>query len=88
MGDVLNHSKDKKIYHGMICHTFGPGGWDETPHLVRQCLDNIIAPRSKEIAVILMGSGKLDIMNGADVCAILEGMEQSNKNLVVYISQS
>ena len=52
--------------------------------VARECLDKIEVSDGEEIAVVLMGSGPVGMMQGADVEAILKGMEQSKKKLVVY----
>ena len=57
-------------------------GWSQTPQLVEQCLDSI--PGNKEIAVVLMGSGLVGQMGGANVNAILGGIERSRKRIYVY----
>ncbi|MBU6323601.1 hypothetical protein KGQ55_02855 [Patescibacteria group bacterium] len=84
LGEVLNYKSGAKIYHALVCHSLDAGGWDETPRVARECLDKINVPDSEEIAVVLMGSGPIGLMQGADVNAILAGMEQSRKKLVVY----
>lgn len=84
LGDVLTHKNGNKTYHALVCHSLDEGGWDETPRIARECLDKIDAPDDEEIAVVLMGSGPVGMMQGADVNAILAGMERSKKKLVVY----
>ena len=84
LGDVLTHQNSSKTYHALVCHSFESGGWNETPEVARACLDKIDAPEDEEIAVVLMGSGPVGVMQGANVEAILAGLEQSSKKLVVY----
>ena len=84
LGEVLEYVSGSKTYYALVCHTQELGGWDNTPEIVRECLDNIDIPNNEEIAVVLMGSGEIGIKEGADVEAILQGMEQSKKHLVVY----
>ncbi|OGD32028.1 hypothetical protein A3C91_01570 [Candidatus Azambacteria bacterium RIFCSPHIGHO2_02_FULL_52_12] len=84
LGEVLTHKNGSKTYHALVCHSLDSGGWNDTPRVARECLDKIDAPNDEEIAVVLMGSGLVGMMQGADVEAILKGMEQSKKKLVVY----
>lgn len=84
LGEVLTYHNGNKTYYALVCHSLEPGGWNDTPRAARQCLDKINVPDDKEIAVVLMGSGPVGMMQGADVEAILRAMEQSKKKLVVY----
>ena len=84
LGEVLTHKNGTKTYHALVCHSLDSGGWNDTPQVARECLDKIDVPNDEEIAVVLMGSGPVGMIQGADVNAILAGMEQSKKKLVVY----
>ena len=84
LGDVLTHKHDGKTYYALVCHSLDRGGWNETPRIARECLDQIKTAAGEEIAVVLMGSGPVGLMQGADVNAILAGMELSKQKLVVY----
>lgn len=84
LGDVLMHKIGSKTYHALVCHSLESGGWNETPRVARECLDKLYVPEGEEIAVVLMGSGPVGMMQGADVNAILAGMERSKRKLVVY----
>ena len=84
LGEVLTHKNGNKTYHALVCHSLDSGGWNDTPHVARECIDKIEVSDDEEIAVVLMGSGPVGMMQGADVEAILKGMEKSKKKLVVY----
>lgn len=84
LGEVLTLTKDGKTYHALVCHSFDGSGWKETPKVVRECLDKIDVPDHEEIAVVLMGSGPIGRINGANIEAILKSMEESKRRLVVY----
>mgnify|MGYP001590620607 FL=1 len=84
LGEVLTHKNGNKTYHALVCYSLDSGGWNDTPRVARECLDKIDVPNDEEIAVVLMDSGPVGMMQGADVNAILAGMEQSKKKLVVY----
>jgi len=83
LGEVLHHTTlDGKTLHALVCHELKPNGWSQTPQMVEQCLNSI--PDNDEIAVVLIGGGLVGQMSGADVEAILSGMERSKKRLYVY----
>ena len=82
LGEVLHHTSKGKTFHALVCHELKVNGWSQTPQLVEQCLDSISG--NKEIAVVLMGSGFVGQMGGADVNAILGGIERSRKRVYVY----
>lgn len=84
LGEVLKRKGNGKIYYALVCHSLEADGWNETPRIAQECLDKIDAPDDEEIAVVLMGSGPVGRKQGADVEAILKGMEQSKKKLIVY----
>lgn len=82
LGEVLHHTVNGKTFHALVCHELKANGWSRTPQLVEKCLNSI--PGNDEIAVVLMGSGLIGQMGGADVNAILKGMEASKKRVHVY----
>lgn len=82
MGTVLHKEANGKTFHALVCHELRHNGWVQTPELVEQCLNSI--PGNEEIAVVLMGSGIIGQMSGANVNAILKSMERSKKRVHVY----
>ena len=85
LGEVLTKEGGGKIFHALVCHTTNRhGAWNESPRVVCECLDKIDIPDDEEIAVVLMGSGPIGMTQGADVSAILAGMQNSKKKLIVY----
>lgn len=84
LGEILTHQHEGKTYYALVCHALEEGGWDNTPSVVKKCLNSINIPQDEEIAIVLMGSGMVGTLMGADVQAILNSMSQSKKKLVVY----
>lgn len=82
LGEVLHHTSKGKTFHALVCHELKANGWAQTPQLVEQGLNSI--PGNEEIAVVLMGSGFIGQMAGADINAILGAMERSKKRVHVY----
>ncbi len=85
LGEVLTQRVDGITFHALVCHTTDwEGAWSKSPRLVRECLDNLDVPGDEEIAVVLMGSGPIGQKQGADVDAILAGLHESKKRVIVY----
>ncbi len=82
LGDVLRLEKSGKTFYALVCHEIALGGWLETPTVVRQCLNSI--PGDEDIALVLMGTGFIGQMLGADVDAILNAIDASDKRVHVY----
>lgn len=70
--------------HGLVCHSLSDNGWAETPNVVRDCLDSIPVEDDEEIGAVLMGSGPIGRMMGADVNEILRGIDSSKKKVAVF----
>lgn len=87
LGETLSFSSketDGKTFHALVCHSLEGEGWKKTPEEVVRCLDQLDVPTNEHIAVVLMGSGMIGQMMGANVPAILNGMKKSKKKLEVY----
>lgn len=85
LGEVLYHRSGDKTFHALVCHSpRESGGWTKTPEMITKCLDSLDVPDDQVIAILLIGSGLAGQMGGADSSAILRGMEQSKKKVVVY----
>lgn len=84
LGEVLSHKNGTKTYHALVCHSLDSGGWNQTPQIACDCLSKIDIPIDEEIAIVLMGSGLVGMMQGADVNAILSALEKSERKLVVF----
>jgi len=83
-GKAFSHAVDGKVIHAMVCFALGRGGWRNTPEFVTKCLDSLEVPADEEIAMVLMGGGPIGQRDGADVDAILAGVERSKMKVVVY----
>ena len=82
LGEILSHQAGGKTFHALVCHELKVDGWSQTPQLVESCLNSI--PGNDEIAVVLMGSGFVGQMGGANTQAILAAMDRSSKRVHVY----
>ncbi len=85
MGQVLTRKSGEKTYYAVVCHSLmKQNGWKKTPRVVREALDRLRVPKSEEIAVVLMGSGTIGRMGGANVGAIVDAISASKKKVVVF----
>jgi hypothetical protein len=84
LGEVLSHQAGGKTFHAMVCHELQGKGWSRTPTLVEECLNSLGVSEEEPIAVVLMGSGMIGQMGGADVLSILGGLARSRKRVAVY----
>ena len=83
MGTVRSKRVDVRTFHAVTCHSLrDQNGWLETPDVVRRALDEI--DTEDTIGVVAIGAGMIGAMTGANPEAIIEGMNRSNKNVIVY----
>lgn len=84
LGEVLSYECEDKTFHALVCHSLKLRGWEKTPEAVAKCLDSLPVSDDESVAVVLMGSGEIGQMQGADVPAILDALARSRKKLVLY----
>lgn len=85
LGDVLRNTADKKTFYAVVCHSLeAKDGWHYAATIVEKCLNKVEVPDSETIAVVLMGSGMVGQLGGADIFAILGGIARSKKRVAVY----
>ena len=84
LGTLITADGNGKKFHGIVCHSLNPGGWDKAPESITEALDKIDVPDNKEIAVVLMGTGMIGQMSGADGRANVKAIHASKKSCVVY----
>lgn len=83
LGQVLTY-RNRWTFHAMVCQSFAAGGFKYTPKVITRCLDRIDVPDSEEIACVMVGTGPSGWMGGADLTAILQGIDASKKRIAVY----
>lgn len=85
LGKVLTRKEGEKTYYALVCHSLTKrNGWKTTPKVVRECLDKLRVPKDEEIAVVLMGSGPVGQLGGANVSAIVDAIDAAKKKVVVF----
>ncbi len=73
-----------KTFHALPIHTPQDGGWDESPELIKECLNKLPVGSGEVIACVLMGGGNAGEKYKASV-RNLEGMIMSYKTIVLYV---
>jgi len=84
LGDVLSREVGDKTFYALVCHSLGKDGWKKTPETLEKCLNSINVPEDETIAIVLIGSGMIGQLGGADTFAVLGAMARSKKRLVIY----
>jgi len=84
LGEVITVETEGKIFHGLVCHRFGLNGWEKSPETITACLDKINLAPGDAIAVVLMGSGFLGRLEGADVAANIRAIHRSRNKCIIY----
>jgi hypothetical protein len=84
LGKVISKKIKGKIFHALVCHSLGSTGWRKTPQIITKCLDLLDVPDDETIAIVLVGTGGVGQIGGADVFSILGGMARSKKRIAVY----
>jgi hypothetical protein len=86
LGEALHKQvSDTLALHALVCHELKGSGWDNTPRIVEECLNNLALPDEEPLSIVMIGGGLVGQMSGADVFAILGGVARSNKHCVVYM---
>jgi hypothetical protein len=83
LGETLLCKAGGKTFHAIICHSL-MWGWKGSPEIIKTCLDNLDIPSDEEIACTRIGSGLVGQLAGANPCAILQAMDNSNKKIILY----
>ena len=85
LGEIISVENGKHTFHALVCHSLKEEGWSKSPEAIVKCLDAI--KTDEEIAVVLMGSGMIGMMTGADVKANVRAIQVSKKKCTVYTLQ-
>ena len=82
LGTVLTKTtKDGLTFYALVCHSL-KDGWNNQTEIIRKCFDAI--ETNEDIASISIGTGFVGVLSGANFSQIKNGMELSNKNIILY----
>lgn len=84
-GTVRSKRVGERTFYAVTCHSLrDQNGWLETSEVVYRALNELDIPPDDIVGVVAIGAGMIGAMTGADPGAIIEGMDRSNKNVIVY----
>ncbi len=84
LGEVLTKKTDTVTFHALVCHSLTENVWNKAAETITKCLDSIDVPDTETIAIVLIGSGMIGQMTGANQLQILTGMANSKKKVAIY----
>ena len=88
IGDVFEKEIDGKRYCGIVCHTLSKiDGWgtpEEQTRVIREAFNKIETRPGDIISSIAIGNGLIGKMSGSNYEAIVRGMHESDKDIVLY----
>ncbi len=80
-GTVLTKRKDGFEFFALCCRSMHDS-WNNQKDTIKTCFDKI--PGDEPICSISIGQGFLDLLSGADSKQIKDGMEESEKEIILY----
>lgn len=83
MGESLSKNTGKKIFHALVVHSLA-AGWEDAPHHIEACFNELQIPTDEEVASVAMGAGMVGLLSGANPAANLAAMERSDKSIIIY----
>ena len=81
LGTVLTKKVDDVEFFALCCHSLKEG-WKNQREVMKQCFDSI--PGDEPVASISIGTGLIGVLSGANFALIRAGMEDSEKEIVLY----
>lgn len=83
LGEVLSKTVGNKTFHALVCHSISIGWCENQMEVIKECFDKIPS-NDEEIATISIGTGEIGRMLKANFVEILQGMNESKQNIIVY----
>ncbi|MBR2744243.1 MAG: hypothetical protein IKE01_02965 [Clostridia bacterium] len=80
---VLSKKVGEVEFFALCCHSLIGKGWVNQAAVIKKCFDSI--PGEEPVASIAIGTGLIGVLSGADFDQIKEGMEASQKEIVLYL---
>ncbi len=84
IGEVLSKKIGDVTYHALVCHSLKNGWGDNQAEVICNCFNAIPVDNSEPIASIMIGTGFVGMLSGANPRQIVVGMCNSDKNIVLY----
>ena len=81
LGKVLTKKVDDVEFYALCCYSL-INGWKNQKEVIKKCFDSI--PGNAPVAPIAIGTGLVGFLTGADFGQIRQGMEESDKQIILY----
>ena len=81
LGKVLCKKVGNIEFYALCCYSL-KNGWKNQKEVIKKCFDSI--PGDAPVATIAIGTGFIGILTGADFGQIRQGMEESDKQIILY----
>lgn len=81
IGTVLTKKINGIEFFALCCLSLKQG-WFNQQEIIKQCFDDI--PGSEPVATVSIGAGIIGMLSGADHQSIHSGMEESEKEIILY----
>ena len=81
LGTVLTKKVSDVEFFALCCHSL-KDGWKNQREVIKQCFDAI--PGDEPVASISIGTGLIGVLSGAHFPSIRAGMEDSEKEIILY----
>lgn len=81
LGKVLTKKVDDVEFYALCCYS-RINGWKNPKEVIKKCFDSI--PGNAPVATIAIGTGFVGFLTGADFGQIRQGMEESDKQIILY----
>ena len=82
IGTVKTKHVNGITFYGLVCHSLKTGWGENQMEIICRCFNSIQI--SEPIASIRIGSGMIGILSGANLDAIISGMEKSEKEIILF----
>lgn len=83
IGTVLSKKSGDTTFHALVTHSLHKDWGENQNVIIKECFDKIQS-NGEEISSILIGSGFVGQLSGANVGEILLGMQESIQNISLY----
>lgn len=84
LGKSLTKEVGPRHFHALCCHEIGPGGWKLSESYIERALDELKVDERQTIALMLPGTGPIELGQGALPESILGGIARSWKRVHIF----
>ena len=86
LGEVIPKKVGDKTYYAIVCYSLNDE-WKNTREIIKECFDKI-ETNGEPIATIPIGTAYPDRLTHANFREILQGMQESKQDIVMYSNRN